>query len=98
MDNTNDYVKSLVVRRREELQKEIEAINELLKQEFRGGRVSVRVVGPSNDEAAPTIKKKRVMSAAARKSISDAQKARWAKMKAGNKKAPKASRSGAQRQ
>lgn len=44
-----------------------------------------RPAGSKNAKAAP-VRKKRTMSAKARKAISDAQKARWAKQKAGAKK------------
>ena len=44
-------------------------------------------VSPSIPDAAdgPKVRKRRKMSAKARKAISDAQKARWAKQKAGKK-------------
>ena len=41
-----------------------------------------RILGPETPAAVNVPKKKRHMSAAARKRISDAQKARWAKFKA----------------
>ena len=44
-----------------------------------------RPVGSKNDAAAAPVTKKRTMSAKARKAISKAQKARWAKQKAGKK-------------
>jgi hypothetical protein len=58
---------------------------------LRGGETGARrgrPVGSKNKKGIIIVggKKKRKMSAKARKAISDAQKARWAKQKAGEKK------------
>ena len=46
-------------------------------------RVTARAIGSASGSAAPVARKRRKMSAAARKRISDAQKKRWAAQKAG---------------
>jgi hypothetical protein len=51
----------------------------------RGRPPLARGIRRLRDAVEPVIKKRRKMSAAARKAISDAQKARWAKQKAGKK-------------
>jgi hypothetical protein len=49
-----------------------------------------RILGNGSNSAPVAAKNKRTMSAAARKRIAAAQKARWAKLKASNKSKPAA--------
>ena len=73
--------------RLEQLSEEMSAIFRAfpgLRQKGRPGRRANAVAAGTNDAIAdgPVRKRRRTMSAAGRKRISDAQKARWAKQKA----------------
>jgi hypothetical protein len=66
-----------------ELQAEITAIHRIfpdLEEAHKPGRSKTALAAPMDPEPK---RKRRKMSAAGRKAISDAQKARWAKLKAG---------------
>ncbi len=75
-------------RAEQQLEKQLSGIRSALSSLEFGGAASPpspgRRRGPGRPKAAG-VKKRRKMSAAARKAISEAQKARWAKQKAGKK-------------
>jgi hypothetical protein len=62
---------------------ELEAEIAALRKEFPGTRATRTVAGNDAGEPKPAGRKRRKMSAKARAAISAAQKARWAKQKAG---------------
>jgi hypothetical protein len=69
-----------------QLAEEAAAIHRAFPELRQGGATRGRPPGPAKQSAEGSVgKPKRTMSAAARKRISEAQKARWAKQKTGKK-------------
>jgi hypothetical protein len=88
---SSEHIVSLLIAERDRIQSAIDALNGGAPEKRRGRPPGKKAEPPataadaiSRATKAPA-KKKRVMSAAGRKAISDAAKARWAKLKTAKK-------------
>jgi len=78
-----DHIVSLLIAERDKLNRAIEALQGEVKRLGRPPKkpVAIETETPTSADAASAPKKKRHVSAAARKKMADAQKRRWAAIK-----------------